>query len=73
MTQLLLIGWKDIRGALGNVSERTARDWVSRFRMPIKYMGRRPTITRTKFDEWWENLPESVKNELSYNLPANFQ
>jgi len=69
MTQLLLIGWKDLCRALGNVSERTAKDWVSRFKMPIKYMGRRPTITIEVFNEWWRNLPESVKNELSCNLP----
>ena len=64
MEPWLLLGWKDIRKALGGVSDITARKCVKRFNLPIKYLDTRPSITRTAFDEWWEKLPESAKRQI---------
>jgi hypothetical protein len=57
MDQLLLVGWKDIRRAMGDFTEQRARRWAKKFQMPLKYLNRQPTITAGAFTEWWENLP----------------
>lgn len=60
--QLLLIGWKDITKALGLRTERMAKQWVKRFDIPIKYMGRRPTILAEALNEWFDNVGSNVKS-----------
>lgn len=67
------IGWKSIRPLFDNLHERTLRKWADKLGLPIKWIDGTPTITEAAAEEWWDNLPEVVKSQLSEELKADKQ
>jgi hypothetical protein len=55
----LIRGWKPIRDALGlKCSIQTVRRLARRFRMPVAYLCRKPTILDAMLNFWWLNIQE---------------
>ncbi len=55
----LIRGWKAIRDALGlTCSTQTMRRLARRFRMPVAYLCRKPTILDAMLNFWWLNIQE---------------
>jgi len=64
--QILLTGWKDIAHAMGLKSERTARKWARKYRMPIVRIEGKPTVIVAVFERWWIHLHEiGIKKKKS--------
>ena len=62
--QQLYSGWGDFVHLLGVKTERTARERIRRWRIPVKYVGRTPTLTLDALNEWWRKLPKKVRSEI---------
>jgi len=58
--QVILIGWKAIAAAFGFSSVATIRKTARSYRMPIKYINHRPTITIRGLENWWENCLKMI-------------
>jgi len=53
----LIIGWKAILAHVRGIKDiRTLKRYAQKWRLPIIYLGRRPTIVEGILDRWWCNL-----------------
>ena len=61
----LIRGWKEIRNSLGlTCSTQTVRRLARRFRMPVAYLMRKPTIMDLILKMWWLDMQARGVNKL---------
>lgn len=65
MTKPFYFGWDDICELIRAQSKRTARRRIKKFGIPVKYLGKHPTITLEAFNEWWAKVPDSERDAFS--------
>jgi hypothetical protein len=53
---VIISGWKEIAFACGFKTRKTIKRKARKYKMPIVYMDRTPTITRKALEEWWEAI-----------------
>ena len=62
----LLIGWKEILPAVGNISVYTARRWARSRGLPIGYVGRTPVADQQAIEAWIESAFFAKAQQNSY-------
>ena len=60
--QELLTGWKEIAQFCGVRSTKTIRKWAKLYRMPVVYMCKKPTMSKSRFIDWHCNLAKKTGN-----------
>ena len=57
---MILTGWKSIAREMGGCSVLTAKRRAKKLKMPIVYIGGKPTITEQALERWWNNLKDNA-------------
>ena len=54
MGRVIISGWKEIAVACGFKTRKTIKRKAKKYKMPVVFLDRTPTITRKALEDWWE-------------------
>lgn len=64
MQEIILVGWKAIAEACGNLGVDTMREWARKYNLPFREVNHKPVISCLKLEKWAERLPQkSLKSK----------
>jgi len=65
MTPGFITGWKSIAAHIGVGTERTARNWMRKYGLPVYYMPNgRPALDPLEYEAWLKQLKFSKANKV---------